>query len=93
MEKIRKTTFFRFLTKNWRKFRRLKSTVNKVSSFLLPLPPFPHSFIFYNIKWLTKRQAIYASLRDTPFLGKCPDFCVDGVWYEHEGYDVNKKAG
>jgi len=33
---------------------------------------------------------IYASLRDTPFWGKCPDFCVDGVWYEHEGYDVSK---
>jgi len=34
--------------------------------------------------------AIYASLRGTPYWGKCPDFCVDGVWYEHEGYDKNK---
>ena len=33
---------------------------------------------------------IYASLRDTQYWGKCPDFCVDGVWYEHEGYDVTK---
>ena len=35
-------------------------------------------------------EAIYASLRGTPYWGKCPDFCVDGVWYEHEGYDVEK---
>ena len=49
-------------------------------------------------------EAIYASLRGTPYWGKCPDFWVysactvpstraehkDGVWYEHEGYDVNK---
>ncbi|MDR2911344.1 MAG: hypothetical protein LBV47_08315 [Bacteroidales bacterium] len=35
-------------------------------------------------------QIIYASLMDTPFWGKCPDFCVNGVWYEHEGYDVSK---
>ena len=33
---------------------------------------------------------IYASLRGTPYWGKCPDFCVDGVWYEHEGYDETK---
>ena len=26
----------------------------------------------------------------TPYWGKCPDFLVDGVWYEHEGYDVKK---
>ena len=35
-------------------------------------------------------EAIYASLRGTQYWGKCPDFCVDGVWYEHEGYDVKK---
>ena len=35
-------------------------------------------------------EMVYASLRGTPFWGRCPDFCVDGVWYEHEGYDVNK---
>ena len=34
--------------------------------------------------------AIYTSLRGTPYWGKCPDFCVDGVWYEHEGYDETK---
>ena len=33
---------------------------------------------------------IYASLKGTPYWGKCPDFCVDGVWYEHEGFDENK---
>jgi hypothetical protein len=35
-------------------------------------------------------HAIYASLFDTPFWGRCPDFSVNGVWYEHEGYDVSK---
>ena len=33
---------------------------------------------------------IYASLMGTPYWTKCPDFLVDGVWYEHEGYDTNK---
>ena len=35
-------------------------------------------------------EQIYATLKGTPYWGKCPDFCVDGVWYEHEGYDVTK---
>ena len=35
-------------------------------------------------------EKIYASLRGTQYWGKCPDFSVDGVWYEHEGYDVTK---
>jgi len=35
-------------------------------------------------------EAIYASLKGTPYWGKCPDFIVDGVWYEHEGYDETK---
>ena len=35
-------------------------------------------------------ETIYASLRGTPYWGKCPDFVVDGVWYEHEGYDETK---
>jgi len=26
----------------------------------------------------------------TPYWNKCPDFLVDGVWYEHEGYDTKK---
>jgi hypothetical protein len=34
--------------------------------------------------------SIYASLAGTPFWGKCPDFLVDGVWYEHEGFDESK---
>lgn len=29
---------------------------------------------------------IYGTLKGTPYYGKCPDLCVDGVWYEHEGY-------
>jgi len=33
---------------------------------------------------------IYASLMGTPYWGKCPDFLVDGIWYEHEGYDETK---
>jgi hypothetical protein len=35
-------------------------------------------------------EKIYASLKGTPYWGKCPDFYVNGVWYEHEGYDVSK---
>ena len=35
-------------------------------------------------------QIIYGSLIGTPYWGRCPDFCVDGVWYEHEGYDESK---
>ena len=36
---------------------------------------------------------IYASLRGTPYYGKCPDLIVDGVWYEHEGFtNVNPKT-
>jgi len=35
-------------------------------------------------------EEIYASLKGTPFWGKCPDFTVNGVWYEHEGYDETK---
>jgi len=33
---------------------------------------------------------IYASLMNTHYWGRCPDFCVDGIWYEHEGYDETK---
>ena len=35
-------------------------------------------------------EKIYASLRNTEFWGKCPDFKVNGLWYEHEGYDRSK---
>jgi hypothetical protein len=35
-------------------------------------------------------QTIYVSLKDTHYWGKCPDFCVNGEWYEHEGYDKTK---
>ena len=37
-----------------------------------------------------KYEKIYASLEGTQYWGKCPDFSVDGVWYEHEGYDITK---
>ena len=33
---------------------------------------------------------IYSSLEGTAYWGKCPDFCVNGIWYEHEGFDVSK---
>jgi len=36
-------------------------------------------------------EEIFASLKGTPYWGKCPDFTVDGVWYEHEGYDRQKE--
>jgi hypothetical protein len=35
-------------------------------------------------------RKIYAFLKDTPYWGKCPDFLVNGVWYEHEGYEKGK---
>jgi len=35
-------------------------------------------------------EEIYATLRGTQYWGKCPDFNVDGLWYEHEGFDRNK---
>ena len=35
-------------------------------------------------------ECIYASLKGTPYWGKCPDFSVNGVWYEHEGFDEEK---
>ena len=35
-------------------------------------------------------QTIYASLKNTQYWGRCPDFSVNGVWYEHEGYDESK---
>jgi len=35
-------------------------------------------------------EYIFASLKNTPFWGRCPDFTVNGVWYEHEGYDTSK---
>ena len=35
-------------------------------------------------------EYIFASLKKTQFWGRCPDFTVNGVWYEHEGYDTTK---
>ncbi|MCR4699749.1 MAG: minor capsid protein [Bacteroidaceae bacterium] len=31
-------------------------------------------------------ECIYGSLIDTVYEGKCPDICVNGIWYEHEGF-------
>jgi hypothetical protein len=38
----------------------------------------------------TMYEAIFHSLKGTPYWGKCPDFTVNGIWYEHEGYDEQK---
>jgi len=34
-------------------------------------------------------DCIYGSLKDTKFYGKCPDLCIDGRWYEHEGFTTS----
>lgn len=34
-------------------------------------------------------QEIYHSLIGTKYYGKCPDLCIDGIFYEHEGYIIN----
>lgn len=31
-------------------------------------------------------DCIYASLKDTPYYGKCPDLRIGDFWYEHEGF-------
>lgn len=31
-------------------------------------------------------ECIYGSLVGTKYEGKCPDLCVNGGWYEHEGF-------
>ena len=35
-------------------------------------------------------EKIFASLEGSQFWGRCPDFQVNGVWYEHEGFDPAK---
>ena len=32
-------------------------------------------------------KKIYKNLNETPFYGKCPDFRVGNIFYEHEGFD------
>lgn len=34
-------------------------------------------------------ECVYGSLMGTKFEGKCPDLCINGVWYEHEGFISN----
>ena len=31
-------------------------------------------------------ECVYSSLIGTKYEGKCPDFCINGIWYEHEGF-------
>lgn len=31
-------------------------------------------------------ECIYSSLIGTKYEGKCPDLCINGIWYEHEGF-------
>ena len=31
-------------------------------------------------------ECVYSSLVGTKYEGKCPDLCINGVWYEHEGF-------
>lgn len=35
-------------------------------------------------------DAIYGSLKGSKYYGKCPDFSVDGKFYEHEGFNSDK---
>lgn len=41
-----------------------------------------------------KYECVYGSLMGTKYEGKCPDLCINGVWYEHEGFvsDNPKRA-
>jgi len=36
-------------------------------------------------------EHIFVSLKGTQYWGRCPDFTVNGVWYEHEGFDTSEK--
>lgn len=31
-------------------------------------------------------DSIYGSLKGTKYYGECPDLCIGGLWYEHEGF-------
>ena len=31
-------------------------------------------------------ECVYGSLVGIKYEGKCPDLCINGVWYEHEGF-------
>ena len=35
-------------------------------------------------------EEIFHALIGTKYEGKCPDLCIDGVWYEHEGFTTKK---
>jgi SPP1 gp7 family putative phage head morphogenesis protein len=34
-------------------------------------------------------ECIYSSLMGTKYEGKCPDLCINGLWFEHEGFTSN----
>jgi hypothetical protein len=35
-------------------------------------------------------ETIYKNLRGTKYWGQCPDYSVDDLWWEHEGFDRTK---
>ena len=35
-------------------------------------------------------ECIYGSLVGTKYERKCPDLCINGIWYEHEGFTSDK---
>ena len=35
-------------------------------------------------------ECVYSSLIGTKYEGKCPDLCINGVWYEYEGFISDK---
>ena len=37
-----------------------------------------------------KYECVYGSLIGTKYEGKCPDLCIDGLWFEHEGFTTTK---
>ena len=44
---------------------------------LTPKMSRPHKFQY---------ECVYSSLIGTKYEGKCPDLCINGIWYEHEGF-------
>ncbi|MDE7469965.1 MAG: hypothetical protein K2M57_00790, partial [Paramuribaculum sp.] len=34
-------------------------------------------------------DCVYASLKNTPYYGKCPDLLIGDKWYEHEGFTTD----
>lgn len=51
---------------------------------ILPRLSVPHKDKNYKV--------IFKGLQGTPYFGKCPDFRVGEIYYEHEGFDSTKHA-